>query len=148
MIIDARHDGDLEFGANGDRSPRLHLISIIKSDRGVGQRVLEICKIALWRPVCDPDANHSYSAQVLPCHRTQRRAARRVWRMIVRATHTPLTRVLPGPQPTATWVIMSSGSGTEIGAGVRACADAVTDKGKIVTAINRIISTSLGVLLR
>jgi len=85
---------------------------------------------------------------VFPCHRTQRRAKRRVSRMVVRATHTPLMRVLPGPQPTATWVIMSSGSGTEIGAGVRACADAVTDKGKIVTAINRIISASLGVLLR
>ena len=64
--------------------------------------------------------------------------------MVVRATHTPLTRVLPGPQPTATWVIMSSGSGTEIGAGVRACDDAVTDKERIVTAINQIMSTSLG----
>jgi hypothetical protein len=49
---------------------------------------------------------HSYKAQAPPCHRTHLRTARRVWRMVVLATHTPLTSVLPGPQPTATCVIM------------------------------------------
>ena len=82
---------------------------------------------------------HSYSAQVLPCHRTQRRTARRVWRTVVLATHTPLMRVLPGPQPTATCVIISFGAGNAIGAGVMACADAVTDREKSVTAINLIM---------
>jgi len=77
---------------------------------------------------------HSYAAQTPACHRRHLRAARRVWRTVVRATHTPLTRVLPGPQPTATRVIISSTWGG--GAGVMACADAATNKAKPATAIN------------
>ena len=37
------------------------------------------------------------------------RTARRVWRTVVLATHTPLTRVRPAPQAAATSVIMLSG---------------------------------------
>jgi hypothetical protein len=48
-----------------------------------------------------PASVHSYAAQASPSHRKHLRAARRVWRMVVLATHTPLIRVLPGPQPTA-----------------------------------------------
>jgi hypothetical protein len=51
---------------------------------------------------------HLYDAQTPACHRTHRRTARRVWRTVVRATHTPSMRVLPGPQPTAICVTMSS----------------------------------------
>ena len=57
--------------------------------------------------------------------------------MVVLATHTPLTRVLPAPQAAAICVIMPSGGG--IGAGVTACADVATDKAKPATAINLII---------
>jgi hypothetical protein len=51
---------------------------------------------------------YSYSAQTLPFHRTHLRTARRVWRMVVLATQTSLTIVLPGPQPKATCVMMPS----------------------------------------
>jgi hypothetical protein len=54
--------------------------------------------------------------------------------MVVLATQTPLTRVLPAPQAAATCVIMPSGWG--IGAGVIACAEVVTAKAKPATAIN------------
>jgi hypothetical protein len=57
--------------------------------------------------------------------------------MVVLATHTPLTRVLPAPQAAAICVIIPSGR--EIGAGVKACADVATDKAKPATAINLII---------
>ena len=57
--------------------------------------------------------------------------------MVVLATHTPLTRVLPTPQAAAICVIMPSGGG--IGAGVIACADIETDKAKPATAISLII---------
>jgi hypothetical protein len=65
-------------------------------------------------PICDgPDAGsvvfHWYRAQVPPDHRTHLRTARRVWRMVVLATQTPLTIVLPGPQPAMTGVIKLSG---------------------------------------
>ena len=55
------------------------------------------------------------------------------WRMVVLATHTPLTIVLPGPQPAAIGVIMLSGS--EIGAGVIPCADVAIAKAKPAPAI-------------
>jgi hypothetical protein len=51
---------------------------------------------------------HQYAAQTPPCHRRHLRTARRVWRMVVLATQTPLTRVLNGPQPKRTCVIMAS----------------------------------------
>jgi hypothetical protein len=41
--------------------------------------------------------DHYQAAQTLPVHRKHQRA----WRMLVLATHTPLTDVLPGPQPKA-----------------------------------------------
>lgn len=94
-----------------------------------------------WRPVCSRPNQfgglHSYKAQAPPCHRTHLRTARRVWRMVVLATHTPFTIVLPGPQPTATCVIMLSGCG--IGADVMACANVAMDKAKPAAAINLII---------
>ena len=77
---------------------------------------------------------HSYKAQTPACHRTHLRTARRVWRTVVRATHTPSILVLPGPQPTAICVTMSSGRAS--GAGVMACADVATVKAKPATAIN------------
>src|SRR4029077_6234225 len=40
-----------------------------------------------------------YRAQTPPRHSAHLRTARRVWRMVVLATQTPPTRVLPGPQP-------------------------------------------------
>jgi len=66
------------------------------------------------RPICDQsDASsvvfHWYAAQAPPDHRTHLRTARRVWRMVVLASQTPLTIVLPRPQPAATCVIMLSG---------------------------------------
>jgi hypothetical protein len=56
--------------------------------------------------------------------------------MVVLATHTPLTRVLPAPQAAATCVIILSGWG--IGAGVIACTDVATDNATPATAINLI----------
>jgi len=69
------------------------------------------------------------------------RTARRVWRTVVLATHTPFTRVLPAPQAAAISVIMLSGCA--IGAGVIACADTATDRAKPAVAINLIILSSL-----
>ena len=60
--------------------------------------------------------------------------------MVVRATHTPLTLVLPTPHPTATCVTMPSG--TASGAGVILCADVATVKAKPATAINLSINFS------
>jgi len=77
---------------------------------------------------------HSYRAQALPCHRTHLRAARRVWRTVVRATHTPLILVLPRPHPTATCVTMSSGEAS--GAGVMPWAEVAIVKAKPAMAIN------------
>ena len=57
--------------------------------------------------------------------------------MVVLATQTPPTRVLNGPHPKRTCVIMPSGCGS--GAGVIACADVATTKTKPATAINLII---------
>jgi hypothetical protein len=57
--------------------------------------------------------------------------------MVVLATHTPFTIVLPGPQPTAICKIMPCGSG--IGAGVIACANVATDNAKPAAAIDLII---------
>ena len=58
--------------------------------------------------------------------------------MVVLATQTPPTRVLPGPQAKATCVTMLSGLAT--GAGVIASADvAATTSAKPATAINLII---------
>jgi hypothetical protein len=58
---------------------------------------------------------------------------------------TPMLRIGYAPdegfsprRQTPTCVIISSGSGSAIDAGVMACADAVTDKEKSVTAINPI----------
>jgi hypothetical protein len=73
-------------------------------------------------------------AQTPPCHRTHRRTARRVWRTVVRATHTPSILVLPGPHPTAICVTTSFGSAS--GAGVMPWADVATVKAKPATAIN------------
>lgn len=39
-------------------------------------------------------------------HTAHLRVSRRTWRLVVRATQTPLTRVLPAPHPTATCVAM------------------------------------------
>jgi hypothetical protein len=72
---------------------------------------------------------------VLPFHRKHLRTSRRVWRIVVLATHTPLTRVLPGPQAAATSVIMLSGCA--MGAGVIACADVAMMKARPAIAINR-----------
>jgi hypothetical protein len=80
---------------------------------------------------------HSYRAQTPPCHRRHLRTARRVWRTVVLATQTPLTRVLPGPHAAATCMTMPSGWG--IGAGVIACAEVARAKAKPATAINLII---------
>jgi hypothetical protein len=89
----------------------------------------------------DFDRFYSYSAQVLPFHRRHLRATLRVWRIVVLATQTPLTRVLPGPQAATTGVIMLSGCA--IGAGVIACTDVASDKAKPVATIHLIIGTSL-----
>jgi hypothetical protein len=80
---------------------------------------------------------HSYRAQTPPCHRRHLRTARRVWRTVVLATQTPLTRVLPGPHAAATCITMLSDWG--IGAGVIACAEVARAKAKPATAINLII---------
>src|SRR5215208_2495423 len=77
---------------------------------------------------------HSYEAQTPACHRTHLRTARRVWRTVVRATHTPLILVLPRPHPTAICVTMSSGGAS--GAGVMPCAEVAIVKAKPATAIN------------
>jgi hypothetical protein len=69
------------------------------------------------------------------------RTARRVWRTVVLATQTPLTRVRPAPQAAAISVIMLSGCA--IGAGVIAWADTATDKARPAMAINLIILSSL-----
>jgi hypothetical protein len=61
--------------------------------------------------------------------------------MVLLATQTPPTLVLPGPQPKATCVIALSGCGT--GAGVIACADVATTSAKPATAINLIIPVLL-----
>ena len=45
----------------------------------------------------------------VPLHRAHLRISRRVWRMVVLATQTPLTRVLKGPHQKATCVVMPSG---------------------------------------
>ena len=59
-------------------------------------------------------SRHRHRAQVpLPIAHT-RWTARRVWRIVVLATQTPLTIVLPGPQPAATCVIREFCHGTEI----------------------------------
>ena len=50
---------------------------------------------------------------------------------------TPLTITWPKPQPSRTCVIMLSG--WEIGAGVIACTDVVTNKAKAALTINLII---------
>ncbi|QIO32190.1 hypothetical protein [Bradyrhizobium sp. 1(2017)] len=60
-------------------------------------------------PDADADGIYWYKAQTPPCQRTHRRTARRVWRTVVLATHTPLIRVRPTPQAAATGVIMLSG---------------------------------------
>src|SRR6185312_17359269 len=83
---------------------------------------------------------HLHSTQLRPLHRTHLRAARRVWRMVVLATHTPLTRVRPGPHAAATRVIMLSGCAN--GAGVMACADVPSNKAK-VAAVNHLIIVDL-----
>jgi hypothetical protein len=57
--------------------------------------------------------------------------------MVVLATHTPFTIVLPGPQPRAICEIMPSGLG--IDAGVIACANVAMDKAKPAATINLII---------
>ena len=88
---------------------------------------------------------YSYIAQAAPFHRRHRRASRRTWRIVVLATHTPLTLVRPGPQPTATRVIMLSGPA--IGAGVMACADVASDKAKPAAAIHLIIVFLLALAL-
>jgi hypothetical protein len=84
---------------------------------------------------------HWYEAQTPACHRTHLRTARRVWRTVVRATHTPFTRVLPGPQPIATRVTISSTWGCD--AGIMACADVATNKAKPATATDLSILFSL-----
>jgi hypothetical protein len=53
--------------------------------------------------------NQCHRTQTPPCHRAHLRTSRRVWRMVVLATQTPLTRVLPGPHAKRTCVIMPSG---------------------------------------
>ena len=75
--------------------------------------------------------------QTPPCQNAHLRTARRVWRMVVLATQTPPTRVLPGPQPKATYVIMLSGCG--ISAGVIASAEVATANAKPAIAIHLII---------
>jgi len=60
--------------------------------------------------------------------------------MVVLATHTPLTRVRPGPHAAATRVIMLSGCAN--GAGVMACADVPSNKAK-VAAVNHLIIVDL-----
>src|SRR4051812_12676468 len=59
--------------------------------------------------------------------------------MVVRATQTPFTRVLPAPHAAAISVIMLSGR-TLIGAGVMACADTATDKANPAVTMSLIIS--------
>jgi hypothetical protein len=57
--------------------------------------------------------------------------------MVVLATQTPATRVLPGPHPKRTCVNMPSGWGS--GAGVIACAEVARATTKPAAAINLII---------
>ena len=82
---------------------------------------------------------------MLPAHQRQqvipvahRRTARRVWRTVVLATHTPLIRVRLAPHAAATFVTISFGWRL-IGAGVMACADTANDRANPATAINLII---------
>jgi hypothetical protein len=58
-----------------------------------------------WRPICDESTPVRERVGV----QYDLRTARRVWRMVVLATQTPLTRVLPAPQAATTFVIMPSG---------------------------------------
>src|SRR4051812_50214498 len=82
---------------------------------------------------------------MLPAHRRQqvipvahRRTARRVWRTVVLATHTPLIRVRPAPHAAATFVTISFGWRL-IGAGVMAFGDTAKDRANPGTAIKLII---------
>jgi hypothetical protein len=61
--------------------------------------------------------------------------------MVVLATQTPLTRVLPSPHAAATGVIMLSDGVS--GAGVIPCAVVPTNKTKLATANHLIICTSI-----
>jgi hypothetical protein len=74
--------------------------------------------------------------QTPPLHR----AHLRTWRLVVLATQTPPTRVLPAPHAAAACVIMPSGSRT--GATGIACADDVMAKAKTAKAIKRIMRFS------
>ena len=56
--------------------------------------------------------SYSYIAQTFPCQRRHLRTARRVWRIVVLATQTPLIRVLPTPQAAATGVFRLSDWGS------------------------------------
>jgi hypothetical protein len=57
--------------------------------------------------------------------------------MVVLATQTPFTRVLPGPQARATCLMIPSGCG--IGAGVMACADVAANRARLAITIDLII---------
>lgn len=81
-----------------------------------------------------------YSAQTPAFHRTHLRTSRRVWRIVVLATHTPLTIVLPGPQPAATCVMRSSDG---IGARGMASVDVAMANVKPATTNSLIIATLL-----
>ena len=71
------------------------------SDNAGGSRV-SFPPLGQWRQY--------HRLQTCPApHTAHLRAWRRTWRLVVLATQTPPTRVLPTPHPTATCVVMPSG---------------------------------------
>jgi hypothetical protein len=82
-------------------------------------------------------ASHCHFTQLLPFHRRHLRA----WRFSCLDTQTPLTRVMPGPHPATTGVIMPPGSLR--GARGIACADVMMTKVKAAKAINLTMRFSL-----
>jgi hypothetical protein len=54
-------------------------------------------------------ASQKYRTQTPAFHRAHLRTSRRTWRLVVRATQTPLIRTLPAPHASRTCVTMASG---------------------------------------
>lgn len=70
----------------------------------------------------------------------------RTWRLVVRATQTPPTRVLPGPHAKATCAVMPSGWG--ISAGDIACADVAMVEAADVAMVEAKAATAINLIIR